>query len=65
VIEHNLEVIKTADQILDMGPEGGDKGGRLVASGTPEQVTRVAESHTGRYLGEYLATHHTRPRKRA
>jgi excinuclease ABC subunit A len=65
VIEHNLEVIKTADQILDMGPEGGDKGGRLVASGTPEQVTQVAESHTGRYLADYLSTHHTRPRKRA
>jgi excinuclease ABC subunit A len=65
VIEHNLEVIKTADHILDMGPEGGDKGGRLVASGTPEQVTQVTESHTGRYLADYLTTHHTRPRKRA
>jgi excinuclease ABC subunit A len=64
VIEHNLEVIKTADHILDMGPEGGAKGGRLVAKGTPEQVAQVAESHTGRYLGEYLATHHGQARDR-
>jgi excinuclease ABC subunit A len=62
VIEHNLEVIKTADHILDMGPEGGSKGGRLVAKGTPEQVGQVAESHTGRYLGEYLETHHGQAR---
>ncbi len=62
VIEHNLEVIKTADHILDMGPEGGAKGGRLVAKGTPEQVAQVAESHTGRYLGEYLQTHHGQAR---
>ncbi len=54
VIEHNLEVIKTADWIIDMGPEGGDGGGRIVAEGTPEQVAKVAESHTGRYLKEYL-----------
>ncbi len=50
VIEHNLDVIKTADWIVDLGPEGGDAGGRLVAMGTPEQVAHVAESHTGRYL---------------
>ncbi len=54
VIEHNLEVIKTADWILDLGPEGGDGGGRLVAAGTPEEVAEVAESHTGRYLKEVL-----------
>jgi excinuclease ABC subunit A len=50
VIEHNLDVIKTADWILDMGPEGGNAGGNLVASGTPEQVASVERSHTGRYL---------------
>jgi excinuclease ABC subunit A len=50
VIEHNLDVIKTADWVIDLGPEGGDKGGELVAAGTPEQVARTAASHTGRYL---------------
>ena len=50
IIEHNLEVIKTADWILDLGPEGGEKGGRLVAAGTPEKVARVKKSHTGSYL---------------
>ena len=55
VIEHNLEVIKTADWIIDLGPEGGDKGGRIVASGTPEDVACVEHSHTGRYLRDVLA----------
>jgi excinuclease ABC subunit A len=50
VIEHNLEVIKTADWILDLGPEGGDGGGRIVAEGTPEDIARSKESHTGRFL---------------
>jgi excinuclease ABC subunit A len=50
VIEHNLDVIKTADWVIDLGPEGGDAGGRLVATGTPEQVAAVAESYTGQYL---------------
>jgi excinuclease ABC subunit A len=54
VIEHNLDVIKTADHILDIGPEGGDAGGRLVASGTPEQVAQSPDSHTGRFLAEIL-----------
>ncbi len=54
VIEHNLEVIKTADYIIDLGPEGGDGGGRIVAQGTPEDVARVAESYTGQYLAPYL-----------
>jgi len=54
VIEHNLEVIKTADWIIDLGPEGGDKGGRVVATGTPEQVAQVADSFTGQYLAPYL-----------
>lgn len=54
VIEHNLDVIKTADYIVDMGPEGGDGGGMVIAKGTPEQVTKIKESHTGRYLKRYL-----------
>ncbi|MCY4279694.1 MAG: excinuclease ABC subunit UvrA [Acidimicrobiaceae bacterium] len=54
VIEHNLDVIKTADWIIDLGPEGGAGGGRIVAEGTPEQVIEVPESHTGRYLRELL-----------
>ncbi len=55
VIEHNLDVVKTADHIIDIGPEGGDGGGRIVATGTPEKVAEVAESHTGRYLKEMLS----------
>ena len=54
VIEHNLEVIKTADWIIDLGPEGGDGGGTIVATGTPEQVAECPKSHTGRYLKKYL-----------
>ena len=54
VIEHNLDVIKTCDYLIDMGPEGGDGGGRVVATGTPEQVAKVKESHTGRYLQKVL-----------
>ena len=54
VIEHNLDVIKTADWILDMGPEGGDRGGTLIAQGTPEDITKVKESYTGKYLKRYL-----------
>jgi len=54
VIEHNLEVIKTADWIVDLGPEGGDKGGRVVATGTPEDIAAAPESYTGRYLAPYL-----------
>ena len=55
VIEHNLDVIKTADWIIDIGPEGGDAGGEIVASGTPEEVAKADESHTGRYLATMLA----------
>ncbi|MCC3305015.1 excinuclease ABC subunit UvrA [Sneathiella sp. HT1-7] len=55
VIEHNLEVIKTADWVVDMGPDGGDAGGYLVAEGTPEEVAKVPESYTGRYLKDILA----------
>ncbi len=54
VIEHNLDVIKTADHIIDLGPEGGDRGGYVVAAGTPEQVAQVEESYTGQYLKRYL-----------
>ena len=56
VIEHNLDVIKTADYIIDLGPEGGEDGGWVVATGTPEQVAGVEASHTGRYLRDVLAT---------
>ncbi len=55
VIEHNLDVIKTADWIIDLGPEGGEGGGRLIAEGTPEDVARAPGSHTGRYLAQILA----------
>lgn len=54
VIEHNLDVIKTADYIIDLGPEGGDGGGTIVASGTPEEIVKVKESYTGQYLKPYL-----------
>jgi excinuclease ABC subunit A len=54
VIEHNLEVIKTADWIIDLGPEGGDKGGEIVAEGTPEQVAEEPRSYTGAYLKPLL-----------
>ena len=54
IIEHNLDVIKTADYVIDLGPEGGDQGGNVVAAGTPEQIVQVAESYTGQYLKPYL-----------
>ena len=60
VIEHNLDVVKTADWLLDFGPEGGDGGGLIVASGTPETVAADQDSWTGRYLAELLARHETR-----
>ncbi|RIA55130.1 excinuclease ABC subunit UvrA [Dichotomicrobium thermohalophilum] len=65
VIEHNLEVIKTADWILDLGPEGGDGGGRVVAQGTPEQVAKVGESYTGQYLKQLLDRRPARPPRAA
>jgi excinuclease ABC subunit A len=55
VIEHNLDVIKVADYVIDMGPEGGGGGGTVVATGTPEDIAKVAASHTGRFLKEELA----------
>ena len=56
IIEHNLDIIRNADYILDMGPEGGEGGGRVIAHGTPEQISTVAESHTGSFLAKYYAT---------
>ena len=54
VIEHNLDVIKTADYIIDIGPEGGDKGGTVVAEGTPEEVAKNKKSYTGKYIASML-----------
>ena len=54
VIEHNLDVLKTADYLIDLGPEGGDQGGQIVAQGTPKHVAECKESHTGRYLKKVL-----------
>ena len=54
VIEHNLDVIKTADYIIDMGPEGGDRGGTVIAKGTPEEIIKIPESYTGQYIAKYL-----------
>jgi excinuclease ABC subunit A len=55
IIEHNLDIIKTADYLIDLGPDGGDRGGRLVASGTPEEVAQAPESYTGQFLKQYFA----------
>jgi excinuclease ABC subunit A len=63
VIEHNLDVIKAADHLIDLGPEGGDKGGTIVATGTPEQITEVPESYTGRYLKPILERDRLRMKK--
>ncbi|MDA0711537.1 MAG: ATP-binding cassette domain-containing protein, partial [bacterium] len=58
VIEHNLDVVKTADWVIDLGPEGGEEGGHIVAQGTPEAIVGVSASHTGRYLQEILGPAH-------
>ena len=55
VIEHNMDVIKCADYLIDLGPEGGEEGGNLVAAGTPEEVAQCKASHTGKFLKEKLA----------
>jgi excinuclease ABC subunit A len=55
IIEHNLDVIKVSDYLVDMGPEGGDKGGHIVGMGTPEDLARVEKSHTGLFLARELA----------
>jgi excinuclease ABC subunit A len=65
VIEHNLDVIKTADQLIDMGPEGGEEGGRLMAAGTPEEVAAVEESHTGAFLRGLVEPKPAKGRRRA
>ncbi|MBU6507538.1 MAG: excinuclease ABC subunit UvrA [Alphaproteobacteria bacterium] len=65
VIEHNLEVVKTADWIVDLGPEGGSGGGCIVAAGTPEQIAAIKSSYTGEYLKAYLARYSEKKRKRA
>jgi excinuclease ABC subunit A len=57
LIEHNLDVIRCADWVIDLGPEGGDRGGQLICCGTPEQVAEHPASHTGRYLRQVLAQH--------
>ena len=54
MIEHNLDVIKVADYIIDLGPEGGDMGGTIITSGTPEEVSKIKESYTGQFLKKYL-----------
>ena len=54
VIEHNLDLIKTSDYIIDLGPEGGDKGGQIIAVGSPEQIVRNEQSYTGKFLKKYL-----------
>jgi excinuclease ABC subunit A len=64
MIEHNLDIIKTADYIVDLGPEGGAEGGRIVAAGTPEEVAANPESYTGRYLRALLPAFHTHPRSK-
>jgi excinuclease ABC subunit A len=63
VIEHNLDVIKTADYIIDLGPNGGDGGGTIVATGTPEEVAKVKESYTGIYIKRYLEEDKKRRKK--
>ncbi|HAM46562.1 MAG TPA: excinuclease ABC subunit A, partial [Alphaproteobacteria bacterium] len=63
VIEHNLEVIKTADWLIDLGPEGGDGGGLIVAAGTPEDVAANADSYTGRFLAPILSATQKQPLK--
>ena len=54
VIEHNLEVVKISDHVIDLGPEGGDKGGQVIACGTPEEIAKVKNSYTGQYLRKML-----------
>ncbi len=64
IIEHNLDVIRNADWIIDLGPEGGEDGGRIVAQGTPEQVARNKRSHTGQALVAYFGSRNVAPAKR-
>jgi excinuclease ABC subunit A len=54
IIEHNMDIIKVSDWIIDLGPEGGDRGGKLIAEGTPEQVIKIKKSYTGKYLKSHM-----------
>jgi excinuclease ABC subunit A len=65
VIEHNLEVIKTADYVIDLGPEGGNAGGRIIAAGTPEEIAQTPGSYTGQYLARVLAPRLDEAKRRA
>jgi excinuclease ABC subunit A len=65
VIEHNLDVIKTADHVVDLGPEGGDAGGHVVAMGTPEDVVATPNSYTGRFLAPLLEKKRSEPKRAA
>ena len=58
IIEHNLDIIKIADHIIDLGPEGGDRGGLIIAEGTPEEICKNPNSYTGIFLDKYLKEHH-------
>ncbi|MEL7636675.1 MAG: hypothetical protein AAGU03_02835, partial [Anaerolineaceae bacterium] len=58
IIEHNMDIIKVADWIIDLGPDGGLKGGEIIAQGTPEQVCATPNSYTGQYLHRYVEQHH-------
>jgi len=60
VIEHNLDMIKVADHVIDIGPEGGRKGGQLIAKGTPEEISKMAHSFTGQYLKKELDWHYAK-----
>jgi excinuclease ABC subunit A len=64
VIEHNLDVIKSADRIIDLGPEGGEAGGEVVATGTPEQVAGIPDSYTGRFLADLVEPEEPAPKPR-
>jgi excinuclease ABC subunit A len=65
VIEHNLDVIKTADWVIDLGPEGGHRGGQILAEGTPEDLARIESSHTGRFLARMLGASTPARRKKS
>ena len=62
IIEHNLDIIKVADHVIDLGPEGGDRGGRVIAEGTPEEIAQAAESYTGQFLANYFSSDHSAAR---
>ena len=64
IIEHNLDVVRNADWLIDLGPEGGEDGGRIVAEGTPEYVSTIAHSHTGEFLRRYYAQYFESPAAR-